>query len=323
MNEFQVDEERIYQVLEPHRKKQNRYKGILLGYVCCMFLYPVVMGYLMPILVNLNRVATNVIAFIIAIIGGLLNILALPAIIILAVLWTKANREYKKKYKQLIAENVLCSMFDDARFYPDRGYTEAEFKGMHLIYWRNDFSYYSEDLITGSYKGVEFGRADIRITHTSGSGKSRKTIVDVDGRLMEFAWRKEINSRILIVKKGERARLESGLNEIEMEDVEFNQKFDVYAEDAHSVFYLLTPRFMEYIKTLYDRDKMIYISFDRRRLYFLQSGHGGIFEPPEKGFNVHIETEKTRDELAEIGQIIELLQLDDMAEREKLLNVEI
>lgn len=319
MSEIQIDEERIYQVLEPHRKKQNRYKGILLGYVCCIFAYPVVAGYLLPALTNTNQAFMNVIAVMITIIGGLLGILVLPVIVILAVLWTMANDEYKKKYKQLIAENVLYSMFDDARFYPDRGYTEAEFKGMYLIHWRNDFSYYSEDLITGSHKGVDFGRADIKITHTRGSGKNRTTIVDVDGRLMEFACRKEINSRILIVKKGERARLESGLNEVKMEDVDFNQKFDVYAEDAHSVFYLLTPRFMEYIKMLYDRDKMLYISFDRRRLYFLQSGHGGIFEPPQKGFDVDTEIEKTRAELEEIGQIIELLQLDDMAEREKLL----
>lgn len=321
MNELQIDEERIYKVLEQYRKKKNKYKRILLGCLCCMFVYPVVVGCLMTIRVNLNLISMNVIAFVITIIGKVANTLALPVIIILVGLWIKANREYKKKYKQLIAESVLQCMFDDARYYPDRGYTKAEFQGMQLIRWRNDFSYYSEDLIIGSHKGVDFRRADIRITHTRGSGKNRNTIVDVDGRLMEFAWQKEINSRILIVKKGERARLERGLNEVEMEDVDFNQKFDVYAEDAHSAFYLLTPRFMEYIKMLYDRDDMLYISFDRRRLYFLQSGHGGIFEPPEVGFDVDKEVEKSRAELAEITQIIELLQLDDMAQREKMVDM--
>ena len=127
------------------------------------------------------------------------------------------------------------------------------------------------------------------ITHVEGGRRRMHTVVDVDGRILEISFPKQIEETVKIVKKKDPYTL-SESDKIEMEDVDFNQKFDVFAKDKHSAFYLLTPQFMEYIKKLYNRDDRVYISFDGEKVYFLQSGHGGIFEPPKEKIDIFTAT---------------------------------
>lgn len=82
--------------------------------------------------------------------------------------------------------------------------------------------------------------------------------------------------------------------------------------DAHSAFYVLTPHFMEYIKSLHKYDNAIYISFDGQNLYFMQSGKGGIFEPSGTKLDVKVEVEKAQNELLVVDKIIDTLQIDNM-----------
>lgn len=242
--------------------------------------------------------------------------LALLAVILLVGLtreWnrrcSKARKEYTTTYKRLVSRPVLASCFDNARFDPDAGYTREEFQASGLMHITYNNTYASEDLITGSYQGCNFRRADIQITHMSG-GKHPHMVVDADGRLLEIELKREIDGVVKIVKESQTMALfDKSLADsmVETEDMEFNQKFNVYARDRHSAFYLLTPQFMEYIKQLYDRDDKIYITFDGEKLYFLQSRHGGIFEPPDGKLDIQKEVRKSRAELAEIGRIIDLL----------------
>ena len=295
MEQLHLDEARIFASLEPYRKKQNMFRiGILL---CALPFFSICIFRL--------GIREEMVVFI-----PLIFIVMAGGVVVCSIFYTKTRKEYATVYKQVISKPVLEAMFDDARFYPVRGITPEEFRAMHLIKWRNDFRYASEDLIVGTHKNVAFRQADIRITHTEGSGKNRHTVVDVDGRLKEFSFPKRINSNILIVKKGHHASLERRLNKVELEDMDFNDKFDVYAEDEHSVFYLLTPQFMEYTKRMYNHDRAVYISFDGEKLYFLQSGKGGIFEPPSGKLDVSDEVEKARQELEEIGLVIDILHIE-------------
>lgn len=299
MKEIQLDENRILESLEPKRKKKNIFIGIAL---CCFFL-PFIVVWLSP----QESVALVLFSF-----------CGPVAAIILLVIGAKTFKEYENDYKQMIAKHILQACFDEANYFPIRGFTKEEFQAAHLIHWRRDFAYHSEDLITGQHAGVEFKQSDIRITHTTGSGKHRKTVVDVDGRLIQFHYKKAIDSRILIATDTHNATLEKGLSKLEMEDVDFNRKFDVYSEDGHSVYYLLTPPFMEYLKKLCELDRNLYISFDGEYLYVLRSGKGGIFVPPRGRIDVHAEVEKSKQELNEIVKMIEILQLDYKAYEDKV-----
>lgn len=229
-----------------------------------------------------------------------------------------ANKEYRENYKRLVVQHVLDNFFDNPVYLPETGFTPEEFQLARLIRWRKDFCYRAEDMVRASYKGVEFKQSDIKITHTEGSGKNRRTVTDVDGRLTRFQCPKDIKKRILIVKHaGGRATLEWKLNKVSLEDVDFNRQFDVYAEDEHSAFYLLTPHFMEHIKKLYSTDKNLYISYDGTFLYVLRSGKGGVFEPNLKQFSVGGEVEKIEAEIQEILDLIDILDVDEAVEQKK------
>lgn len=315
MKEIQLDENRIIEALEPKRKKKNNF--ITIG-VAAFFLPFIVVG-LFQVLNGIGIFQESTGMVVMGMILPLLSSCGVPAGIALLLIGAKLSKEYENDYKQLIARHVLQACFDEAEYFPERGFTREEFRAARLIHWRNDFSYASEDLITGQHAGVEFKQSDVRITHTVGSGNDRKTVVDVDGRLVQFHYKKAIDSRILIVTDTHDAALERGLSKVEMEDVDFNRKFDVYSEDGHSVYYLLTPPFMEYLKKLCELDRNIYISFDGEDLYILRSGKGGIFVPPNGKVDVHREVEKSRQELNEIVKIIEILQLEDKAYEDKML----
>lgn len=315
MMEIQLDENRIIGALEPKRKKKNNF--ITIG--AAAFFLPFIVVGLLQVLNGIGIFQESTGMVVMGMILPLLSFCGVPAGIALLLIGAKLSKEYENDYKQLIARHVLQACFDEAEYFPVRGFTKEEFRAARLIHWRNDFSYASEDLITGQHAGVEFKQSDVRITHTTGSGKNRKTVVDVDGRLVQFHYKKAIDSRILIVTDTHAASLEHGLPKIEMEDVDFNRKFDVYSRDGHSVYYLLTPPFMEYLKKLCELDRNIYISFDGEDLYILRSGKGGIFVPPKGKIDVHAEVEKSKQELNEIVKIIEILQLEDKAYEDRLL----
>lgn len=253
---------------------------------------------------------------------------------------TMVRKQYTNTYKKLLAEKVLQACFEDAHYSPEQGFSREEFSmaGVFSLKGHN-YSYHSEDLITGIQSGVEFKQSDVRVTHRS-AGKNRRTIVDVDGRLTRFRYDKDILGRILITSKafmpasgsselymfGSRQDVSRALQNsmgnsfktISMEDVDFNQRFTVYATDAHSVYYLLTPPVMEYLKHLCSMDQKLSISFDGTFLYILRTGKGGIFEPPsERTLNISDEVKKSYRELQEIVYCIEALRLDERKEREE------
>lgn len=295
MEYLRLDENRIIAVLNPLRKKRNLYRVlmciVILGLICVEWY---VEWY----------DEDNIISQIIRI--GI-------AIIMVWVLFRldKVSREYVDTYKEMISKYVFQDYFDDATYKPLRGFSLREFWDAHLIEWKRDFDYRTEDLISGNYSGVEFKQSDVKITHKSGKETIfEHTVVDVDGRLTCFQFEKDIRGRILIVAGSHTATLEPGLSKVEMEDVEFNKQFDVYASDAHNAYYLLTPHFMEYLKRLRSIDKTLYISFDGKKLYVLRSGKGGIFEPPSWSLNVREEVAKNRRELDEIRKLIEVLKLE-------------
>lgn len=317
----EIKGEEILAVLTPLRKKWN----------ACLILKHTLKGILL----------IGVLAYLLGGIGSLEHMwyvsVFFPIIMILIVLFNiftrwkpfdeKAKREYADAYKRLISQPVLDSCFDNATFNPEAGYPREDFMASALMHISYSHEYKSEDLITGTYSGVAFRRADILITHMT-SGKNRHRVIDADGRLLEIDFPKTINGTVRIVKAGGLESQSFGyfnsgslINadsilellgadaRVEMEDVDFNQKFRVYAQDKHSAFYLLTPQFMEYIKQLYNRDDDVYIVCNGNKLYFLQSGHGGIFEPPKQEFDIWDEVRKCRAELEEIGEIIDLLQV--------------
>lgn len=177
---------------------------------------------------------------------------------------------------------------------------------MHLRTWTGS-QYKSEDLIKGKCKGVAFRQADIEIVRVS---ESKRKIYEVNGQLREFEFVKPIQGLVLVGKHGSNMDVRPGMHRIDFENVDFNFKYDVYAEDEHSAFYIITPQFMEYLMRIYSYDNDIYMSFDGEKLRLLQSGRGGIFMPQGDLLNVAGHIENIRNDLEQIETVIDILHLE-------------
>ncbi len=302
MAETKLHPDLITNVLRPyHRKAKMGMVMIIVGAVsfCLMFVVSAIAASVMekPDNVLMMSMLFGIVMFLVGIVGG-------------AVYHGKARKEYVSKYKVYIGKPVLESMFERVIYNPDRGFSEGEFRAAHLIRWKNNYRYRSEDWITGVHRGISFQQSDVHIEHEERDGDNRKIVTDISGRIWEFDWPVDVHSRVLIVKDWNHESLEHGLNKIELEDVDFNKKFDVYAEDEHSAFYLLTPHFMECVKGLNKYGRDLYISFDGKKLYILISGIGGIFEPADMKLDVPREIECAKKQLNMINEIIDALKLD-------------
>lgn len=230
-------------------------------------------------------------------------------LLVISLLCKKQWNTYVNVYKNLIPRKVIESTLENGKCNFSGGYTQKELNDLNILNISRREIFTSDDLIIGFYKGIKYKRADVKFSFAENQGRSSKNVGQINGRILEFIFPKQIAGKITIVKKNDPYTLSDDYK-VEMEDVDFNQKFNVFANDSHSAFYLLTPQFMEYVKKLFDKDKHIYIRFDGEKIYFLQSGHGGIFEPPKDKIDVWSEVRKCEAELKEIGEIIEMLQKD-------------
>lgn len=327
MKELNLNADRILSILEPLRKQQVMWQMICISFV--------VLG--MALFSQTPRSSNGMVVFVI-------GMLLIGVGFFAGYRSTAARKQYTNTYKKLVAEKVLQACFEDAHYSPEQGFSRDEFTMAGVFSMRGyDFSYHSEDLITGIHSGVEFQQSDVRVTHRSG-GKNRRTVVDVDGRLTRFRYDKDIRGRILITStnfspvsgsllymfgNGRNGTefiekcMGNSLKAVSMEDVDFNQRFMTYATDAHSVYYLLTPPVMEYLKYLCSMDQKLSISFDGIFLYILRTGKGGIFEPPSQHtLDIAAEVDKSCRELQEIVYCIEALRLDEQQERKERLTEE-
>ena len=143
----------------------------------------------------------------------------------------RAKKKYANAYKQMIVKPVLDSMFIDVVFEPSRGFATGEIMASGLASWDWFSDYISEDLITAAYQGVTFRRADLGIMHQQKSGKGEQIASDEDGMMLEVSFHKNINGMVRIVKKEAQRISFPPRKLVKMADADFNEKFNVYADD--------------------------------------------------------------------------------------------
>ena len=94
-----------------------------------------------------------------------------------------------------------------------------------------------------------------------------------------------------------------------MESVRFNEEFDIYSNNPHDVFYLLTPQYMEYMETMLRKYPELSIHFNGNKLLI------GINEPEKDVFDKKDwlnetvypdEMEKIQRDIDDIKSVIEM-----------------
>lgn len=173
---------------------------------------------------------------------------------ILTLVASSFENQAKGMYKVKYLRPLLEKYFEITEFSPSKG-LEKE-----VVYEADLFSsgnrYNSNDYVRGKYKNIPFTMADVTIKHVQKTGKTTTTTTRFKGKWIIADFPKSIKGYIKVREKeflsGDGTGIFSGLEKIETESIEFNNKFGVRCTDEVEAFYILTPHFME---TLLDIEK--------------------------------------------------------------------
>lgn len=222
----------------------------------------------------------------------------------------KFFNEYKKYYKQNFVKLALEGMFDDLIYEPTKSISKSEIEATHIIRRGNKFS--GDDYISALYHGVPFVHSDITIQQETSNGKNTTTTTYFKGKWMAFDFNKAFSEYVIIVEKKGGAIIDKKTNnKVEMESIEFNNKFKVYATDDHTAFYLITPQFLTSLEKLRDNtDGQLILAFINGKLHIALHTNKNSLEP--KLF-VKVDTKvvnSIRDELKVITDFLDALAVD-------------
>ena len=199
--------------------------------------------------------------------GGVLMVMFSPvilllgfAIMILGAFFAKGTvKEYKNLYKDLFIKRPLTENFDNVHYDWTSGFSEKTVENFQICRMGNRF--YSEDLVQASYQGIPFEMSDVIVKTNSPGQKVDK--IHFQGRILVFDLpNKNLNS-VQVYSKMFRNKTDLttavNIQNIEMENVEFNKKFLIRAISPQDAFYLLTPQLMERIMAYSQRFQNIAI----------------------------------------------------------------
>ena len=177
-----------------------------------------------------------------------------------------------------------------------------------------------EDYVSGAYKDVGIELTEAKLTETRGSGKNRRTVTVFRGIFVLFAAHKNFSGNTIVRKDsgliGNWLRDKfNKLENVELEDPEFEQQFEVYSTDQVEARYLLTPSFMQRLldlSVLFHGSNIQCSFYDDRLLLMIASTHdrfetGSAFEPAT--FVGEINT--ILKEMSLIFQIVDTLKLNE------------
>ena len=237
---------------------------------------------------------------------------------------SKQAKEYSLAFKSYFVKSALANIFTNLNYQPDNGISRATIASTNMM--RMGDRYSSNDLVTGNYKTIGFTQSDVHIEEEhetrDSDGHTRRYYVTIfKGRWMIFDFNKTFKADVQVAQKGfGNNKLgswfsgEQKFEKVEMESQEFNKAFNVYAQQPLDAFYILTPKIMEKIRNLDEKNegKLLLCFIDNKLhvgIYNYEDSfeHKSVFKP--------IDEEKTRTDIStdiqKITMFIDELELDN------------
>ena len=195
----------------------------------------------------------------------------------------KSVGEYKKVFKETFVGTAFKEVFTDVDYCSDKGISSSVISKMGMMSTGDVFS--SNDYLSAKYKDIPVISSDVHIQdkYTDSDGNTRYTTI-FRGQWMIFDFNKKFKANLLVKESGfGGAKLKRGTGKfyrVDLEDMEFNKIFDVFAQSELEAFYILTPHIMESIKRLEKNSngKMV-MAFDDNKLHVGLATGKDLFEP--------------------------------------------
>lgn len=233
--------------------------------------------------------------------------------IISVVLFSKKSQKMKQFLSEHVTTGVLAETFDIESYDPKAHFDEATIRRCELTNSWNEIS--GSDLVTGYYRGHYIRFCDLKL-------EERTSSTDADGNTTEHVttvfhgpWIFIDHPRQLAgtLRLRERKGFFSGKGNLETENIAFNKKFRITANDGHTAFLILTPHFMEYITRLDESyGGTTNIGFYNNHICVAISNDKDMFETSwRKDADIESIREKQRGEIRYLCGIIDEIMLND------------
>lgn len=180
----------------------------------------------------------------------------------------------------------------------------------------------ADDLVCANAGGVDFMFCDIRLEKEIGTGIpfifKNNYATFFEGPFFMANFNKKIHSDVFVFSNttlppSELQHKLLGGREIPIDNADFNQNFTIYANDAMTVMYVLTPMLMEKILSLKQLVKSnISLSFKQNKIYIAIARGADSFEPSldQPILNARIAKDIKAD-LDAMLQIVKILKLNE------------
>ena len=177
----------------------------------------------------------------------------------------------QKKFKEEFIVNLVKETYPGCTYNPKMGLDLKEL--MEPGFFRRPDRYFSEDLLIAEYEGIPFTMVDYTFQDerrtTDSKGHTRVTYVTyAKGRHMVFDFKREFNQVVKVLETRGLGANVRGLEKIDTESINFNEKFDTYTSDSLTAFYVLTPQIQEKLLELETKFKgSIFFAFMNGKFY--------------------------------------------------------
>ena len=238
---------------------------------------------------------------------------------------SKLQKQYRQKFKSEFVLKSLENKFTDLHYEPNSGIPFSTIASTKMM--RMGDRYHSEDYVSAKYKNIQFEQSDVDIEeeHSSTDSDGNRTTYYVTifkGRWMIFDFNKEFKANVQISQKSfsnSKVQLFFGKKEnlykrVYMESESFNQKFNVFAQNEHDAFYIITPSLMERIERLEAQNKgRLLFCFINNKLHIGIYDNKDSFEPGSvfKSIDETALLQNISSEIETITQFVDELNLDN------------
>ena len=232
----------------------------------------------------------------------------------------KDIKAFSDLYKKEIVLKVFNTICTNVSFNLDYGIPREVIASTEMLDMGDSFR--SNDYITGQYKNINFAMSDVYITetHTDSDGNSY-TVTIFSGQWFIFDFNKEFKANIQVCEKNFGAARrnnwfkpkEMKFKKVELEDINFNKTFKVYAQQELDAFYVLTPNTMERLMNLNSQIKgSLLFCFIDNKLHIGLYNNKDLFEASLfKKVNFDEAMQKTLNEISIITNFVDILSLDN------------
>lgn len=239
-------------------------------------------------------------------------ILVIPGIIY-SFMGVSSFSKLRKSFKTEVLKDLIIESIDNGVFNPEQGLSQSVVYSTEFL--RRADIFHAEDYLAGEIDGVNFISSDVKLQERrqvqTKNGTRTEIITYFLGRVFRFDFNKSFDGYLQVLEKGKPVKRRS-YKKIKLESVDFNKKFKTFCTSEHAAFYVLTPHFMEALRSFEKNNKgSISFSFIDNHLFIGINNFRDTFEL--KMFRVLNETtfNEFRREMEVIKEVVHELKLNN------------